>query len=321
MFYRQLGATGVQVSAMGLGGHEFRPDGKSRGFNDDPKLAVTPGHIIPGFGGPQRKRLVSLALDAGINLFDVTIDSEKEALGRVLAEIKPSQEVLVQTRPEGMVYNYDPANRMMADYDLLRAEAIRILGLLRRETIDIFNLAFMQDALDADPEYMDKIGDNVRRLKQEGLIRFASADTFSGQDTYLAQIGADCFDSADMNLNFADTAALQRVIPAAVEQGMAVVTREVFVKGALFAMGREAGISDTNLLARLSLKWNLAVPGVTSVLVGADTTDHLANALSVVEDLDYSDEEASALEQLMATELFATTLADKSGRFLPAQVS
>ena len=41
----------------------------------------------------------------------MTIDSEKEALGRNLKEVPPPYEIYIQTRPEGMGYGYDPNNQ------------------------------------------------------------------------------------------------------------------------------------------------------------------------------------------------------------------
>lgn len=48
MKYTQLGNTGVDISVLGLGGHEYLPDGRSRGFNEDLRLATTPGYILKG---------------------------------------------------------------------------------------------------------------------------------------------------------------------------------------------------------------------------------------------------------------------------------
>ena len=82
MLYNKLGNTDVELSIIGLGGHEFLPNGSSRGFNEDSKRAVTPGEIFDGFGGRKRRAVLAAALDNGINFFDATMDSEKEALGR-----------------------------------------------------------------------------------------------------------------------------------------------------------------------------------------------------------------------------------------------
>ena len=318
MRYRKFGATDVELSIIGLGGHEYLPNGKSRGFNEpvDAHLAVVPGQIYPGFGGPRRKEIIKLAYDQGINFFDVTVDSEKEALGRNLKELPPPYEIFIQTRPEGMVYTYDEHNRQMADYALLKAEVQRGLKLLQRERLDILNIAFMQSALDHDPDYLAKIRHNVAELKREGLIRFASADTFSGQATYLAEIESGIFDSLFINFNFADNAAQQRVIPAAVEHGLGVNSREAFMKGALFAMGADVGLTDRDQLARLALKWNLAQPGVTTVVAGVHSSEMLLNNLTILDDLAWGDEDEALLAQIEKSETYTAYAQERRSRFL-----
>ncbi|MCZ6635817.1 MAG: aldo/keto reductase [bacterium] len=316
MMYRPVGDSGVEISVIGLGGHEYLDDGKSRGFNEDRQEAVRPGYVGEGYGGEKRRELLRVAFEAGINFFDVTIDPEKEALGRNLKEVTPPYEVYVQTRPEGMGYGYDPNNEKMGNYDLLKAEVERILTLLRRDRIDFLNFPFLQSALDADPEYLDKMRYNVGELKHAGLIRFASADNFSGEQTYLAQVGAGCFDSLAMNFNFADSGARRQVLPDANQKGMAVITREVFQKGRLFTMGEEVGIEDCDLLSRVSLKWNLSVPEVTTALVGADHEVQFRNSLSVLEGLDMTDEETEVIEKLKTSPTFHTYSGEREKRFL-----
>ena len=304
MQYREMGKTGAKISVLSMGGHEYLPDKRSRGFNEDLTKAVTPGHIFDGFGQDQRKRVLGTAFDHGINFFDVTMDSEKEALGRNLAEMPPPYPIYIQTRPEGFVYTYDEFNAKMARYDLLKAEAVRILGLLRRERIEFFNLAFMRSALRHDPEYLEKISDNVARLKQEGLVQFVCADTFSGEETYLRQIAAGCFDVVYINFNFGDCGALEKVFPAVTQAGMGVISREAFMKGALFHMAREAGITDTASLAKAALKWNMGIPEVNTVVYGTGNVDHLLSALSVVDDSRLTDEENELLKRIQDTAAF-----------------
>jgi aryl-alcohol dehydrogenase-like predicted oxidoreductase len=315
MLYRTVERIGVEISAIGLGGHEYLPNGRSRGFNEDAKLAIQPGYIFEGFGGEQRKGVLAAAYGYGINFFDATIDSEKEALGRNLGELPPPYEVYLQTRPEGMVYSYDPYNARMAQYDLLRAEVQRGLALLQRERLDFLNVAFLQSALEHDPGYMAKIADNVARLKQEGLIRFASADTFSGEATYLRQIEQGCFDSLFVNFNFADDCALHRVLPAAQEAGMAVNTREAFMKGALFKMGEEAGIADRDRLAQVALKWVLSHPQVTTVVVGADGPEQLADSVAVLDDPALAEDEREIIERVKATSTYQSYAQRKREQF------
>ena len=67
MIYREIGTSGIKISALGLGGHEFLPDGRLRGFQEDFALAITPGHVFSGFGQDARRRLLTLAYDHGVN--------------------------------------------------------------------------------------------------------------------------------------------------------------------------------------------------------------------------------------------------------------
>ena len=315
MIYRKLGTTDLEVSIIWLGGHEYLPDGRSRGFGEDAALAIKPGYIFEGFGQERRRSVLAAAFERGINVLDVTQDSEKEALGRNLKEITPPYQVYVQTRPEGMVYGYDEFNSKMARYELLKAEVQRGLGLLQRERLDFLNVAFMRSALDHDPDYLDKIKQNAENLKQEGLIRFACADTFSGEYTYLRQIEAECFDAVYINLNFADYGGKERVLPMARENGLGVITREAFMKGALFKMGEEVGVSDRNRLAQAAVKWNLSHQEVTAVVVGADDASQLANNLAVLDDLELNDRDWDIIERVKTSSTYKAYEARKTEAF------
>jgi len=304
MIYKEVGHTGVKISILSMGGHEYLPDGRSRGFNENFELAIRPGHFFEGFGHERRKEVLSLAYQNGINFFDVTQDSEKEALGRNLKELPPPYEIYIQTRPEGMVYTYDPSNKKMVRYELLKAEIQRGLKLLQRDCLDFLNIAFMKSALDHDPEYLEKIKDNIGRLKKEGLIRFASADTFSGEDTYLKQIEAGCFDTVYINFNFADDGGKRKVLPTAKEKDLAVISREAFMKGELFKMGDEVGLKDRSQLTKIALKWNLSHEEVTTVVVGTNNPGHLVKNIEGLEDLKLTDEERAMIEKIKTSSLY-----------------
>ena len=315
MIYKEVGHTGVKISVLSMGGHEYLPDGRSRGFNENFELAIRPGYFFEGFGQERRKEVLSLVYQNGINFFDVTQDSEKEALGRNLKELPPPYEIYIQTRPEGMVYTYDPSNKKMAQYALLKAETQRGLKLLQRDCLDFLNIAFMKSALDHDPEYLGKIKYNIGRLKEEGLIRFASADTFSGEETYLKQIEAGCFDTVYINFNFADAGAKRRVLPAAKEKGLAVISREAFMKGELFKMGDEVGLKDRSQLTDIALKWNLSHEEVTTVVVGTNNPDHLIKNLEVLRDLTLTDKEKSLIEKIKTSSIYKAYEERKIGEF------
>ena len=314
MEFNQIAGTDVRLSRVALGGHEYLPNGNSRGFNEDFQKAITPGGTFPGFGGEKRKALLKAAYDIGVNVFDVTLDAEKEALGRNLAEMPPPYDVYVQTRPEVMNYSYDPGNRRMTDLAQLRAEVQRILKILRRPRLEVLNLGPLTTALD-DPDFVAKVAANVRALQKEGLILFAAADTFSGRDTYKALMASGAFVTLNINFNIADDDPEREVFPYARQQNMRVVVREAYIKGVLFRLGREAGIDDDVLLARAAMKWLGSKPGVDTVIIGADNKEQFTANVSAFENPKLDDTEAAVLDRLRAHPSFIALRAQKLEEF------
>lgn len=312
MIYTEIQRSGVRLSRLGLGGHEYLPNGRPRGL-DDPRFLI-PGQIIEGFGGDRRRAVLKAAYESGINFFDVTQDSEKEALGRNLRELPPPYEVFVQTRPEAMMYDRDPGNRKMADFPILRAEVERILELLRRDHLDFLNLGLAPDAI-RQPDYLDRLKDTTDRLKREGLVRFTTADSFCGEEVLLPMIHSGGFESIFLNLNAGDAAARDRVVPAAARSGMAVLAREAYMKGELFAFGAEIGSVDRPALARVALRWVLSQPGVTSVVVGAAEPEHLRAAVAAAEDPGLASDDRDLLERLRSSAGFRTYVEERARAF------
>ncbi|MFC7396389.1 hypothetical protein ACFQU1_04165 [Chelatococcus sp. GCM10030263] len=313
MRYVPFGKTGIEVSQIALGGHEYLGDGRSRGFNEDMAKAVTPGFIAPGFGGPRRREVLKAAYDLGINYFDVTIDSEKEALGRNLAEMPPPFPVYVQTRPEGMCYGYDPGNRKMLDFALMRAEVVRSLGLLRRETIDFLNIGLLKHSIDETPDYLPRLADNLARLRREGLIRFAVADSFSGERLYLAELNSGAFDAVNLDLSLGEQAGLRAVVPRARELGLGVIAREVFFKSELFTIGDSIGLTDRARLAAAALAW-VVHQRPDTIIVGVDNAEQLrANVVTALDGTRAPD--AEIIARLDASEGFRTYADTRRSQF------
>ncbi len=316
MKYKRFGKTGVEVSIISIGGHEYLDDGSSRGFNEDFELATTPGYIFEGFGQEIRKQVLKTAYEYGVNLFDVTQDSEKEALGRNLSDLPPPHEMFVLTRPEGMVYTYDKFNVKMSKYELLEREVKRILKFLRRVCLDFLNFAFMKEALDNDEHYLDKIASNIEKLKDKGFIKWAVADTFSGESTYVEQIEKGCFDGININFNFADCGALEKVLPLAHKMKLGVITREAFMKGELFKMGEEVGLKDRNSLAQTALKWNLSFNEVTSVIMGTNNPDHFRKNLEILKNIELTKGDRERIEAIRESKIFRNYEKKKRLEFL-----
>ncbi|RYX93339.1 MAG: aldo/keto reductase [Comamonadaceae bacterium] len=311
----------VELPRIILGGHEYLEDGRSRAFNEDLARAVTPGVVFPGFGGPLRLSVLARALELGINAFDVTIDSEKEALGRNLADIGNLEGAVIQTRPEGMVYSYDPGNRKMIEPGMLRAEVVRALRLLRREQLDILNIGILSSALDQTPGFADRLGNVIRELKAEGLVRCAAADTFSGEAAYEAMLSTGVFDTINVNFNIADDGASFSLMRSARDRGVRVVVREVFIKGALFGLAAEAGVTDIAALARAAVKFVANQDAVDAIIIGARSPDELSASVTASASPVLDTGEAEALERVMALPRFLDLRAKNRAAFATPLIS
>jgi aryl-alcohol dehydrogenase-like predicted oxidoreductase len=110
----------------------------------------------------------------------------------------------------------------------------------------------------------------------------------------------------------ADTAGQAHVLPAAHAAGMGVLAREAFLEGALFGLGEAAGSADRAALARAALRWLLAVPELTCVVLGAATPEHLQANLAVLERPLPDPAAAALLERLRAAPAFQAPAADKA---------
>jgi predicted aldo/keto reductase-like oxidoreductase len=215
-----------------------------------------------------------------------------------------------------MAYTYDAYNARMARYDLLKAEVQRILKLLQRDRLDFLNIPFMRSALDHDAEYLEKIRYNLENLKKEGLIRFACADTFSGEYTYMQQIESGAFDAIFMNFNFADYCSENQVLPTAQKKGLGVIVREAFMKGELFTMGDEVGFTDRAKLAQIGIKWNLSHEEVTTLVVGADNPVHFVANLAVLDDLALTDDDLEMIDKIKTSNAYKAHEERKTKQFL-----
>ena len=152
-------------------------------------------------------------------------------------------------------------------------------------------------------------------IRISSYLCLAWAGTFSGEATYLAQIETGCFDAVYINFNVANDCGRHKVLPAARAHGMGVFAREAVMKGALFEMGDEVGLTDRNRLAQVALKWVLSHEAVTLVVVGADDAAQLANSVSVLDVPALDDEERAILAALRETDAYRDYAARKRAQF------
>jgi aryl-alcohol dehydrogenase-like predicted oxidoreductase len=162
MEYRLLGGSGLKVPALSMGTGTF--GGSNEFFKG-----------LGGLGVPEARRLVSVALEAGVNLFDsadaYSDGQAEEILGKAIQGRR--DEVLVSTKA---TFRTGPGPN---DVGSSRHHLIRSCeGSLRRlgtETIDLYQLHGF-DALTPVEEVLRALDDLVRA----GKVRYVGCSNFSG---------------------------------------------------------------------------------------------------------------------------------------------
>jgi predicted aldo/keto reductase-like oxidoreductase len=153
-----LGKTGLRVSIIGLGGHEYRwlhagniKDSRQVQFN------------------PERWRVVKRALDAGVNLFDTTFQEEVQSLGHILGRLGWPGDVVVNGMALGILSRtVDMSAEQRKRY--VQEELDIRLQLLGRDYFDIFMLCSINRQYDRDRAY--EMIDIYKREQAKGKFRF-----------------------------------------------------------------------------------------------------------------------------------------------------
>jgi len=276
MEYRELGKTGLRISAVGFGSVELSMDygikAKRQHSRPDKAAAV---------------KIINKAVDYGINLFDTapSYGDSESLLGSVIG----STPHYIATKVNLLEKNQDSSVA-------IRASIETSLKNLKRNYLDIVQIhnATISTIGQSDiPEVLVK-------LREKGLIRFVGASVYEPENA-LAVLNAGCFDVLQIAYNIMDQRMLQNVIPLAQEQGVGVLGRSAYFKGVLTAKAqhlseecaflRDSAIkvkSTMNLsswddLAELALRFCLSTKGIDSVLVGIRTMEELDFAVRTEE--------------------------------------
>ena len=298
MRYRDFGMTEVVVSEIGLGSHMFplenpRWDGyHGKGIRVDVAYA-------------ERRFLVERALELGVTLFDCDFKFEKELLGRIFHDLKKRDQVVlagvIDYRPEGY------AHLDWRDFD--RAfEAV--LKQLQTDYLDILDLR-MSEAL-ADSPFPEEFSKHTTRMKEAGKLRAVSIYTGDGSDELILQVArTGCCDALFRGFGFLNPHVRQHVLPRAEELNLGFLGFIPFQKGWFFRCAREAGLLHDGgaEMARLGLKWVLAHPRVSSVLVGVSTLAELEVNCTATDEIELAADDHQKLQKLTRTKAYERFLA------------
>ncbi len=190
MELRPIGATGVQVSALGFGGGAFAGL-LVRGEQDDQLQAV------------QR------AIEGGMTYFDTAAQygdgTSEESLGRALAAIGATNDVVIGTKVRLEAGDLDDPG------PAIRASLIESLKRLRREAVDAFVFHnFPRSTTDRNGfliEQLPAVAAAMRALQAEGLVRSIGLTCVGETPAILEAIRTSLFDFTQCYFNVLNPSA------------------------------------------------------------------------------------------------------------------
>lgn len=305
MKYRPLGRTGIHVSPFALGAMMF----SSFGNGDQQEV----------------DRMMSRALDAGINLVDTADaygDSE-EMVGRALKGRRDDVVLASKfSRPIGDDPNHRGGSRrwiMTAVEDSLRR--------LQTDHLDLYQMHRPDPGTDID-ETLSALTDLVR----SGKVRAIGSSDMPASEMVEAQWvaerrGFERFRTEQPHYSLLDRAVEREVLPVAQRYGMGTVIWSPLASGMLTGRvrrGQESDLRRTQLFAalrdenridaverfvalaadagipltHLALAFVIAHPGVTAALIGPRTMDQLEDLLGAAE-VQLSDELLDRIDEIV----------------------
>jgi aryl-alcohol dehydrogenase-like predicted oxidoreductase len=344
MEYRQLGRSGLRISALTLGTMTF---GGRGGFSAVGSTDVTGA-----------RRQVDLCLDAGVNLID-TADVysggfAEEITGEVITGRRDS--LLLSTKVR-MTMGADPNDAGLSRQHIIAGceASLRRLGT---DHIDIYHV-HEWDGQTRLEETMSALNS----LVDAGKVRYLAASNYAGWQLMKALSVADAhgyerFAAQQVYYSLEARDAEFELVPLAVDQGLGILIWSPLAGGLLSGKYRrnaspsdgtrqlsgtwhEPPVRDQEKLydtidvlvdiaaargvspAQVALAWLLGRPAVTSVIIGARTDEQLRDNLGAAE-LALAADERAALDKVSAPALVYPhwhQLATASDRLGPADLA
>jgi aryl-alcohol dehydrogenase-like predicted oxidoreductase len=322
MEYRQLGRSGLRISALTLGTMTF---GGRGGFG-----AVGSTDV----GGARRQ--IDMCLDAGVNLID-TADvysdgTAEEIVGKAIAGKRDG--VLLSTKIR-MPMGDGPNDAGLSRYHIIDG----VEASLRRLNTDHIDIYHVHEWDGETP--VEETLSTLDTLVQSGKVRYLAASNYAGWQLMKALAAADAhnyqrFVAQQIYYSLEARDAEYELIPLALDQGLGILVWSPLAGGLLSGKFRrdqaqpggsrhlagwdeppvrnEDRLYDTIEVlldvakahevsaAQVALAWLLGRPGVTSLVIGARTDEQLADNLKSA-DLVLSAGERAALDRVSAPDL------------------
>jgi aryl-alcohol dehydrogenase-like predicted oxidoreductase len=339
MEYRQLGHSGLRISALTLGTMTF---GGRGGFS-----------AVGATGIDGARRQVDMCLDAGVNLID-TADVYSGGLAEEITGevIKGRRDTLLLSTKVRMAMGDGPNDAGLSRQHIIAGceASLRRLGT---DHIDIYHVhewdgqTRLEETLSA-----------LNSLVSAGKVRYLAASNYAGWQLMKALAVADShgferFAAQQVYYSLEARDAEYELVPLAVDQGLGILVWSPLAGGLLSGKYRRGGSPESGTRqvsgtwneppvrtreklydtveilvdiagahgaspAQVALAWLLGRPAVTSVIIGARTDEQLIDNLGAASLLLSTDERA-ALDKVSAPELIypywhqLNTAADRLG--------
>jgi len=251
---RPLGKTGLSVSPLGFGAFKI-------GRNE--KVKYPQPYDLPGDDAVER--LLNGVLDLGVTLIDTALayGLSEERVGRCLAGRR--KEFVLSTKV-GEVFENGQSR-----YDFGEAEVRRsVARSLQRLQTDVLDLVLIHTPADDVPVLTDTdVVATLLSLKQAGQVR---AVGLSGKSVEAEQMALDWADVLMVEYCYGDTAHLP-VIEEAGRRGVGVLVKK--------------GLASGQLPPEEAIPFVIQTSGVSSLVVGGLSLEHIAANVRLVENTDH----------------------------------
>jgi len=317
MEYRQLGSSGLRVSALTLGTMTFGGGGK---FANVGNTEV-----------PAARRQIDMCRDAGVNLIDTadvySAGRSEEIVGEVLEGRR--EDFLIATKVRFRMVDGPNGEGLSRHRIIEGCEAS--LRRLRTDHIDLYQV-HQWDGLTPLEETLSAL----EHLVDSGKVRYVGVSNYSGWQLMKALGIAERdrlprFVSQQIYYSLQERSAEYELLPLAVDQGLGTLVWSPLAGGLLSGKYRrgqqppegsrhltewnEPPVYDEDKLydtievlleiaeahgssaAQVALAWLLTRPSVATVVIGARTDEQLADNLAAAE-LTLSEEELGRLEEV-----------------------
>ncbi len=317
MQYRTLGRSGLKVSAITMGTFTFG--------------GVGPFARVGNTGVDEARRLVDLAIDHGVNLFDTANMYSSGVAEEIVGEVMEGRRdnVLITSKAR-MRVGTGPNDEGTSRWHLIR-ECEKSLKRLRTDHIDIYYMHEWDGTTPVEETMMA-----LDMLVQQGKVRYFGCSNYSGWHVMKSLAVADRdrrerFVTQQIHYTIEAREAEYELLPISVDQGLGVLVWSPLAAGLLtgkhrrgkptpegtrqFAGWTEPPIRDAERLydivevlvavgeahgvsaAQVALAWLLTRPAVSSLVVGGRNAAQFQDNFAAV-DLKLTADELERLNEV-----------------------